>query len=92
MTRDEWFTLMQRPAWMRRAACRGLSATYGTYKTFYPPPGEIPVNAFAICDTCPVRPECLAYALNTAKRNDHGVWGGTTVSDRRRIRKQRLAS
>lgn len=36
---------------------------------------------------CPVRLECLEYALVT--RQDNGVWGGTTEKERIHIRKQR---
>ena len=36
---------------------------------------------------CPVRIQCLNYALNT--RQDDGVWGGTTENERERIRRQR---
>ena len=36
---------------------------------------------------CPVRVECLNYALNT--KQDDGVWGGTTENERARIKRQR---
>lgn len=36
---------------------------------------------------CPVRTECLEYALAT--KQDDGVWGGTTEKDRERIKRQR---
>ena len=38
-------------------------------------------KAKALCARCPVRRECLSYAL---KRNeDHGIWGGTLPSERK---------
>lgn len=40
-----------------------------------------------ICIDCSVKSECLEYAL--ANRIDHGVWGGTSERERRRISKNR---
>lgn len=37
------------------------------------------------CDACPVKSECLDYALNHAVL---GWWGGTSEAKRRRLRKQ----
>jgi WhiB family redox-sensing transcriptional regulator len=39
-----------------------------------------------VCRTCPVRAECLAYAMDEPV--DHGVWGGLTERERRRFRRQ----
>lgn len=39
-------------------------------------------------DRCPVRDECLAFALSLPKKDDScGVWGGTTHKTRLRLRK-----
>ena len=43
-------------------------------------------EAKRICRSCPVRRECLAYALETPV--DHGVWGGMTERERRRYRRR----
>jgi WhiB family redox-sensing transcriptional regulator len=40
-----------------------------------------------ICSDCPVQVRCLEYALEN--RIDHGVWGGTSERQRRRILKAR---
>ena len=40
-----------------------------------------------LCVNCAVRSECLEYALRN--RIDHGVWGGTSERERRRILKSR---
>lgn len=40
--------------------------------------------AKALCDTCPVRLQCLDYALKWAEQ---GVWGGTEPHERRRMKR-----
>ncbi len=69
-------------AWRDEAACRGLDTD-----VFFPLTDEEAEEAKAICATCPVREECLEYALLT--RQDDGVWGGLTEAERRRIRRRR---
>ncbi len=44
-------------------------------------------EARRICRMCPVQSTCLDYALT--QRIDHGVWGGLSERQRRRIRRQR---
>jgi hypothetical protein len=40
-----------------------------------------------ICVDCPVKQECLDFALSFPQAEDmHGVYGGTTAKDRRAIR------
>jgi hypothetical protein len=47
-------------------------------------------KARAICARCPVRPDCLAYALDTGEA--FGIWGGANEDERRAMRRQRRAS
>ncbi len=54
---------------------------------FFPSDGVGVEVAKKICGTCPVNEVCLEYAL--AQRIDHGVWGGTSERQRRRILKSR---
>ncbi len=46
--------------------------------------------AKAACAACPVREECLEFAIATIQ-ND-GVWGGTTEDERRLIKRARRAA
>jgi WhiB family redox-sensing transcriptional regulator len=55
--------------------------------TFFPSDGVGVDAARRICADCPVRSPCLEYAL--ANRIDHGVWGGTSERERRRILRRR---
>jgi hypothetical protein len=64
--------------WRDRAACRGLDAFS---EVFFPRPNADPGPALAWCGPCPVRAECLAWAL--LHRAADGVWGGTTEEERR---------
>ena len=54
---------------------------------FFPSDGVGVELAKKICATCPVQQPCLEHAL--ANRIDHGVWGGTSERQRRRILKAR---
>ncbi len=40
-------------------------------------------RAKTICARCPVREECLSWAL--AIREPHGVWGGRSESERKQL-------
>lgn len=53
---------------------------------FYPWTGTptAPSEIQKICDSCPVRPDCLAEALD---HNEVGVWGGTTENQRRAMKR-----
>lgn len=37
------------------------------------------------CEECPVRAECLAFAL--ANNEEHGIWGGLTVRERQKLKR-----
>ena len=68
--------------WMRDGECRNYPAA-----AFFPSDGVGVDSARAICATCKVSEHCLEYALTN--RIDHGVWGGTSERERRRILKRR---
>jgi WhiB family redox-sensing transcriptional regulator len=72
--------------WMALGNCR-----FEPPARFFPSDGVGVEVAKRICATCPVKAECLEYALE--HRIDHGVWGGASERQRRRILKERrLAS
>ena len=76
--------------WRQAAACRSADPDL-----FFPisdsgPAREQTAQAKAICATCRVRRECLAFALRTGQV--HGVWGGTTEHERAGMLRQVLAS
>jgi WhiB family redox-sensing transcriptional regulator len=72
--------------WQQHGLCRAGDAT-----VFFPPVHfehkpereAREAKAKAICARCPVKVECLDWALVT--REPHGVWGGCSESDRKQI-------
>jgi WhiB family redox-sensing transcriptional regulator len=61
---------------------RGLCAQTDP-EAFFPAKGDSAREAKRLCARCPVRAECLAYAL--ANNEQHGVWGGLSERERRRL-------
>jgi WhiB family redox-sensing transcriptional regulator len=68
--------------WMATGSCREEPPA-----TFFPNDGVGVEVAKRICSECHVQERCLEYALEN--RIDHGVWGGTSERQRRRILKAR---
>lgn len=64
----------QSPEWMTQAACLDVDP-----ELFFPVESKDTDSAVAICGTCPVRAECLAYAIDLGVE---GVWGGLTQRQR----------
>ena len=57
---------------------------------FFPSDGVGVEVARKVCAECAVKEPCLEYAL--VNRIDHGVWGGTSERERRRILRARRQS
>ena len=55
--------------------------------TFFPQDGVGVIKAQKICALCEVSGACLEYAL--ANHVDHGVWGGKSERERRRLQRAR---
>lgn len=54
---------------------------------FFPSDGVGVEKARRICASCPVQEPCLEYALKF--HIEHGVWGGASERERRRISRRR---
>ncbi len=67
---------------MKRALCAGEPPD-----VFFPSDGVGVLRAQKICASCPVVEDCLEYAL--AHHISHGVWGGSSERQRRRLQHQR---
>ena len=68
--------------WMATGLCASQPP-----ETFFPSDGVGVEVARRICADCPVKEPCLEHALRN--RIDHGVWGGCSERERRRIIKRR---
>lgn len=64
--------------WVERAACRGIVVTL---LDFFGDTREDWRRAKDVCHVCPVRRQCLQYALGA--RLVHGVWGGLAALELR---------
>lgn len=77
--------LMSDWQWQERAACRGMNSS-----AFFSPWGERgqarrdrEEQARRICGPCEVADLCTAMALELGE--EHGIWGGMSGSERRRL-------
>ena len=73
--------------WRHRAACRDEGP-----ELFFPLGNTGPAllqieEAKQVCRRCPVREECLAWALETGQ--DAGVWGGLSEDERRALKRRK---
>jgi len=78
------------PAWQFRAACRGEDSALFFAPGYFERKEEKDrreARARAICARCPVRVDCLEYALRI--REPPGVWGGLNEQQRRALLRER---
>ncbi|MFG3550512.1 WhiB family transcriptional regulator [Streptomyces sp. NPDC047725] len=75
--------------WREHAACRTEDPDL-----FFPIGATGPAllqteQAKAVCRRCPVREQCLQWALDTGQ--SLGVWGGTSENERRALKRRTAA-
>jgi WhiB family redox-sensing transcriptional regulator len=66
--------------WAERASCKDMDPA------LFFPQKPVDVEIWKICKECPVRIECLTFAIEN--KIDHGVWGGFGERARRRIKRR----
>lgn len=79
-----------RRGWWQAAACRTADPDIFFPVSAHGPGREDIARAKAVCARCPVRRQCLQFALAT--HQVHGVWGGTTEEERERHMSARPAA
>ena len=67
--------------WRAQATCRDVVTA--DYDPFFADTTDGVREAVAVCATCPVRDECLTFAVRTGQQ--YGVWGGQTQQTIRRL-------
>lgn len=73
---------MDRVDWMEHGSCRG-----GSVEVWFPEQPDFR-EARRVCRRCPVKDECLDYAMNRPEM--FGVWGGTSPTERAELKRARL--
>jgi len=68
-------------SWQERALCAETDP-----EAFFPEKGGSTREAKRVCVGCPVRMQCLEYALDNDER--FGIWGGLSERERRRLRRR----
>ena len=66
--------------WMMFALCQQVDP-----EKWFPVRGASVTDAKRICRDCPVRTQCLQYALDNDER--FGIWGGLSERERRRLKR-----
>lgn len=79
------------PSWTASAVCAQTDPA-----AYFPEKGSSSVKAKQLCRTvCPVREQCLEYALDFERPNPssaHGIYGGMSARERKDILHQRAAA
>jgi WhiB family redox-sensing transcriptional regulator len=79
--------------WQMKGLCRG------NHSYLFFPPSTVErkdererreIKAKAICSVCPVKDDCLEFAVEI--KEPYGIWGGLTETERRQIIARRAAT
>jgi WhiB family redox-sensing transcriptional regulator len=65
-------------AWPQQAVCTGEDPSI-----FFPAHGDPGIRARRVCANCPVKMDCLEYAIDA---DEWGIWGGLDRDQRRELR------
>ena len=71
MSAPDFTNITTPPEWMSHGLCAEVDPDL-----WFPETGESNREAKAVCRRCPVRDDCLDYALAHDER--FGIWGGTS--------------
>lgn len=79
-------------SWQMKGLCRG------NHSYLFFPPSTVErkddrerreIKAKAICSVCPVKGDCLEFAVEI--KEPYGIWGGLTETERRQVIARRAA-
>lgn len=77
------------PAWIDEAVCASVDA-----ELWFPGKGDTTKPAKALCATCPVSAQCLAWAMETEEQTAggrFGIYGGLSPRERARLARRSAA-
>jgi len=69
--------------WRDRRACADRNVSF-----FFPSDRGGVKRAIKVCETCPVKAECLEFAI--CNQITDGIWGGTTETARIKMSRERF--
>jgi WhiB family redox-sensing transcriptional regulator len=78
--------LLEHEPWLLKGACRGHKKP----GLWFPERGESTKEAKRLCGECPVKQDCLEYAIRGGIH--FGIWGGMTEKERLRYRRNQAAA
>jgi WhiB family transcriptional regulator, redox-sensing transcriptional regulator len=67
--------------WREEAACREVVTA--DYDPFFADSTQLQAEAIVLCEACPVRDDCLTFAVRTGQQ--YGIWGGQPQQIVRRL-------
>lgn len=76
--------------WVKDALCAQLDPEFmfSHERVGSGPDPQVVARQRSICRKCPIRVECLDWALANGEK--YGMWGGHTTAERRRMRGQMM--
>lgn len=78
---DPTQTIAANADWRSRGVCAQVGGD-----TWFPERGGSTTEAKKVCQGCPVKDECLEWAISNDER--FGVWGGVSERERRVLKRQ----
>lgn len=81
-TTERTFEVPEGESWQDYGNCLGVDPDL-----FFPERGASTREAKEVCRGCPVKVDCLEFALVNGEK--FGIWGGYSERERRRMRRQR---
>lgn len=89
MLADSGTPVLDTATWRAQAACAGDPSPEAFFAVGESGSADT-ARVKSLCAACPVRADCLLYAVETAQT--FGVWGGLDADERRLIRRRWLTT
>ena len=78
------------PDWLEQARCNPQNIPAGVKPSCFTNAEKVAIPAaLSVCESCPVREQCLEWALKKPELG--GLWGGLTGEEREQVKRRREA-